>query len=300
MTITSAERPHGYARYKLGSCRCYTCCFAVSEYNRKRDEAITAGTWRADTAPVRIHLRSLMVAGMGYKLIAKRAGVATSTVGRILYGRPDLGTPPPATTRYDIAAKLLAVQHELHPNSPIEATGTVRRVQALVAIGHTLTAIAEAIGWTVQNFTRVVREGSVPYACRVEVRTAQAVAALYDQLSMTRPAGLSADKARRYAARQGWFPPLAWEDDQLDDPVATPSVAPAVEGSDLAADELVLQHAAASHAVHLDPITRVELVRRLTAAGAHIETIAALAQTTVHNVGRIRSDHHISARKAAA
>lgn len=224
MTITTAERPHGYARYKLDRCRCYTCCYAVSDYNRRRDQAIAAGTWRSDAAPIRVHLRSLMAAGMGYKLIAAKAGLSPSTVSRILYGRPERGTPPPATTRYDLAQTLLAVHLDLHPNSPIEATGTARRIQALAALGHTLTSIAEAIGWSLQNLSDVVREGSIPYACRVEVRTAQAVAALYDRWSMTVPTGWVADQARRRAARHGWLPPLAWDDEQLDDPTAVPSI----------------------------------------------------------------------------
>lgn len=223
MTVTTAERPHGYARYKLNRCRCYPCCYAVSEYNRRREQAIAAGTWRTDANPVRAHLRSLVAAGMGWKRIAKTAGVNTGTAGRILYGRHDRGTPPPATVRYDIAQKLLAVQLDLHPNSPIEATGTVRRIQALVAIGHTLTAIANELGWTLQNLSKMVHAGSTPYAARVEVRTAQAVAAVYDRWSMTVPTGWVAERARRHAANQGWPPPLAWDDDHVDDPMATPT-----------------------------------------------------------------------------
>ncbi|MDG4798962.1 hypothetical protein [Micromonospora sp. WMMD980] len=221
MTITTAGRPHGYARYKLDGCRCYTCCFDVSEYNRRRDKAIAAGTWRSDTTPVRAHIRSLMAAGMGWKQVAKTADVNPSTVGRILYGRPDQGTPPPKTTRYDIAQKLLAVKLNLHPNTPIDATGTIRRIRALAAIGHTLTAIAEGIGWTLQNLSHLAHSDAGPRGRHVEVRTAQAVAGLYDSWSMTVPTGWVCDRARRRAAELGWPPPLAWDDDQIDDPTAT-------------------------------------------------------------------------------
>jgi len=219
MTITTAERPHGYARYKMDGCRCYPCCFAVSEYERNRQARIAAGTWRADAEPVRVHLRSLMTHGMGYKRIAARAGVSVSTVARILYGRR--GTPPPDTISYDLAQRLLAVPFDPHPTSHVEATGTVRRVQALVAIGHTITAIARAAGCSVGRLSEIVALGSVPYAANVEARTAAAIARLYDQWSMTVPTGTTAERARLYAARRGWPPPLAWDDDDLDNPAAT-------------------------------------------------------------------------------
>lgn len=218
----ATERPHGYARYKLDRCRCYTCAWAVSEYNRNRKERIAAGTWRDDTGPVRVHVRSLMAAGMGYKRVAAKAGVNKSTLAWILYGCGS--RPATATTRHDIAQRLLTVELDIAPGTPVEATGTLRRVQALVALGHTLTSIAEAIGWTVQNFSFLIHEAAVPYTRRVEARTAAAVSKLYDRWSMTRPEGPAADRARARAARDGWAPPLAWDDDDLDDVLAVPNL----------------------------------------------------------------------------
>lgn len=222
MTAPAAERPHGYARYKLDRCRCNPCGWAVSQYGQQRQRAITAGTWRADAQPVRVHVGALMAAGMGYKRIAVKAGISKNTLSRILYG--GTGRPAPATTRYDIAQRLLAVELDIAPGVRVEATGMVRRVQALVALGHTITSIAEAIGWTVQNFSPVLHQAAVPYTRRVESRTADAVTRLYDQWSMVRPTGPGADRARAYAAQRGWAPPLAWDDEQLDDVCATPNL----------------------------------------------------------------------------
>lgn len=287
------SREHGYAKYKLENCRCYTCSFAVSEYNRRRNEAIAAGTWRTETRPVQLHVRSLMVAGMGYKRVAALAGVAESTVGRLLYGRPDRGTPPPKTIRYDLAQAILAVELGLAPGSNIEASGTARRVQALHALGYTLTEQAERIGWTLQNFSRIIRDGAVPYAGMVTVRTAQDVGRMFDELSMIRPTGQAADNARKQAQARGWFPPLAWDDDTIDDPAALPCVLPAAGERLPGADELLLQHAAAEHDVILDMPTRVELIRRLTADQRSTPEIARIAQTTVNMVGFLRSKHRI-------
>lgn len=224
-SATATERPHGYAKYKLEGCRCNTCGWAVSEYTRVRAERIAAGTWRLDSAPVRVHIRALGAAGMGYKRVAAVAGISVSTVGRVLYGRHDKGTPPPATIRYDLGTKLLAVEPDLHPNSSIEASGTARRIQALVAIGHTITAVAHEIGWTLQNLSSLAHSGSIPLAARVEVRTAQAVSRLYDRWSMVVPQGVQADRARGHARRLGWVPPLAWDDEEIDDPFASPAEA---------------------------------------------------------------------------
>jgi hypothetical protein len=264
------------------------CCFAVS-CTQKRNEAIAAGTWRADTGPVRLHVRSLMVAGMGYKRVAALAGVAESTVSRILYGRRDRGTPPPKTIRYDLAQKLLAVELDLAPGTNIEASGTVRRGQALHALGYTLTEIAERIGWTVQNFCGILHRGAVPYALTVTVRTAQDVGRVYDELAMHRPTGPAADAAREHARRAGWFPPLAWDDDTIDDPNAQPCMAPPVDGSDPDVNEVEIQRAVAGFEAQLTWREKLEVVRRVPERPS--EELAALLGVAVKSLSTMRSLH---------
>lgn len=216
MTTTTVERPHGYARYRLDGCHCNICGFAVSEYDRRREYAIRTGAWRVDGELVRAHLRSLMAAGVGRRRIAEAAGVNGSLLTRHLYGRN--GRPAPATMRYDLAQKLLAVTPDLAPPARVPGIGTARRIQALVAIGWPLPELAARLGWTLANLCdRAV--------CRrpcVAVRNARLVADLYDRLSMTPPTGPQADRARVRARRRGWVPPLAWDDDTIDDLRATP------------------------------------------------------------------------------
>ena len=59
---------------------------------------------------------------------------------------------------------------------------------------------------------------------------------LYDAFSMRVPTPAtgyqrgSVLKARRHAARQGWPPPLAWDDEDLDNPHAQPHQPPAMSG----------------------------------------------------------------------
>jgi hypothetical protein len=54
-------------------------------------------------------------------------------------------------------------------------------------------------------------------------KTHEAVAAAYDALSMKLPpdTGISR-QVRAHAERRGWAPPLAWDDDTIDDPDAVP------------------------------------------------------------------------------
>lgn len=220
MTAAEAERPHGYARYKLDGCRCNVCGFAVSEYTRLRRNAIRTGTWRVDAELVRTHVRSLMAAGMGRRRIAAVAAVSDSVLSTHLYGRN--GRPAPATMRHDLAQRLLAVVPDLAPNARVPAIGTARRIQALATIGWTLTEVASAIGWTVQNLARLVS----PSTAGVAVRTARDVAGLYERLSMTAPSGPGAKRARAMARRHGWVPPLAWNEGAIDDPKAQPRGVP--------------------------------------------------------------------------
>jgi hypothetical protein len=99
-------------------------------------------------------------------------------------------------------------------------TGTRRRLQALIALGWTTTQLGEAIGMHRGNlFTLAAR----PQPGLVQAVTARKVAALYDRLCMTiPPASEYATKARNAATRRGWVPPLAWDDDTIDDPNARP------------------------------------------------------------------------------
>lgn len=105
----------------------------------------------------------------------------------------------------------------------VDGTGTRRRLQALCAIGWTFIEIGRRYGMTRQG----VRE--LAYAETVRDDTAERVRRIYDDLSMRVPEPRSgyergsAIKARNHAARMGWPPPLAWDDEDLDRPDARPA-----------------------------------------------------------------------------
>lgn len=96
-----------------------------------------------------------------------------------------------------------------------DSVGTERRLRALIAIGYTQSALAGMLNIHPSYITKLCSNTRR----QVNADTAQAVAALYDRLSMT--PGPS-QRARSHAHRRGWQPPLAWDDDQIDNPAAGP------------------------------------------------------------------------------
>lgn len=220
------ERPHGYARYRLDGCRCYVCAYARSRYDENRSKAIAAGTWNpwTDAEPVRVHIRHLQSCEMGLRAIAAAANVHRKRLQHILGGRPERGTGPQEKVRPDLAAAVLAVEptlDNLSAHCVIGATGTTRRMQALVAGGWPQRRLAEQMGWTPTN------AGKLLTARTVTVKTARLVIALYERLWNADPAAYGASaigiaQAKKRAAAAHWAPCGAWDDETIDDPSAFP------------------------------------------------------------------------------
>ncbi|WP_031030065.1 MULTISPECIES: hypothetical protein [unclassified Streptomyces] len=128
----------------------------------------------------------------------------------------------------------------------VSALGATRRVRALYVLGHGPTVLAAATGLHRDAITQLA---GGKWSQILSVRD-QAVREAYGRLSMT--VGVTRE-ARSWAARQGWVPPLAWDDDTIDDPAAVPSTdAPMpgfTEGDDVVArfllgESVVLDRAA--------------------------------------------------------
>jgi DNA-binding CsgD family transcriptional regulator len=147
----------------------------------------------------------------------------------------------------------------------IDATGTRRRIQALVRIGWPLSELADRLGVSLQNVYAYTKRD------RVWRSTATKITAIYDELSMTPGPSSSASKR---AQSKGWAPPLAYDDDTIDDPKARPSSA--YVGA--AIDEIAVQRAARGERVRLSRAERAEVVRRLTAAGLSAADIAVTTE----------------------
>ncbi|TQE33118.1 hypothetical protein [Streptomyces ipomoeae] len=226
MTSAPTQREHGYARYKLDGCRCYVCGLANATYYEARERAIMYGTWQpyVSAQPVREHLLRLRACGMGLRRVSAVAKVDRKRLQAILTGRPERGTPPQEKVRPALAAAVLAVEptlENLGGCTVIDATGTRRRLQALVASGWPQTRLARRLGWTDTNFAVLIR------ADHIIVRTALAVRALYDVLWNQDPRAHGVNnqaysRAVNSGAAHAWPPPLAWDDELIDLPGAKP------------------------------------------------------------------------------
>jgi hypothetical protein len=98
--------------------------------------------------------------------------------------------------------------------------GSARRLQALAVMGHSTAALGARLGVTRTWVHHLQHSGHGT----VSAELAAAISALYDELWDVR--GPSARSAR-VAARRGWAPALAWDDNcgdahWIDDPAAVP------------------------------------------------------------------------------
>jgi hypothetical protein len=221
-----AARPHGYARYKLDRCRCYTCGWAVAQYRDHVEQMQRRGQWQpyVDAEPVRHHIRNLQACGLGLRHIAELANVDRKRLQAVLSGRPERGTGPQEQVRPALAVAILTVEPSVDnvaPSTPVGSTGTVRRLQALVAAGWPQAQLADRLGLTDSNFAAALRRD------QVLVRTVRAVRALYAELWLADPAEhgvpiASINRARRRAKSHGWASAGVWDEDTIDDPQAEP------------------------------------------------------------------------------
>lgn len=234
MTTTGQrpQRAHGTrARYVHGpgprsgpGCRCEPCTAANRDASRQENRLRAYGQWHpyTDGDPVRQHIRDLQAAGTGWRRVAELAGLNRSTLNKILYGGPG-DRPPARRIRAGTAQAILRVRPSLAPHALTDATGTHRRLQALVAVGHSQVHLAERLGVTRPNFGAMMHRG------QVTVQTREAVRELYDQLWNQPPpehdqhTRQAATRARNLARARGWAPPLAWDDDLIDRPEASPA-----------------------------------------------------------------------------
>jgi hypothetical protein len=107
----------------------------------------------------------------------------------------------------------------------MDATGSRRRLQALAARGWSERALAAEYGpgGHCNALARIFRGQPA-----VTPAVAQRIEDLYDRLwdqpppARTKSQRVGASLAAANAARRGWPPPLAWDDDEIDDPAASP------------------------------------------------------------------------------
>jgi hypothetical protein len=124
------------------------------------------------------------------------------------------------------AQRLLAVTPAMVEQRAVrrDATGTRRRLQALIALGYPAASLAHRLGADPRRVKCVVRGTTATVTSLMHA----AVHDLYDQLWDVRPAeGTLAERkaaaaARALATSKGWPTPMGLDDDRIDDPAYRP------------------------------------------------------------------------------
>jgi DNA-binding CsgD family transcriptional regulator len=221
-----APPPRTRAAYTADRCRCRPCTEANRRAEADRVKAVAYGRWHpyVDAAAARRHVQQLMAARIGLRRVADLSGVPHGSLTKLLHGDPRTGRPPSRRIRPATEAALLAVTPtvgNVAPGTVIDATGTRRRLQALLTRGWPQAHLAHLLGRRRSNVGRLLQ------ARTVTGRTERDVRALYDRIWHTPPPQrtarerAAADQARALAARHGWQPPLAWDDIDTDPDPAT-------------------------------------------------------------------------------
>lgn len=172
---------HGtHACYVLDGCRCRPCGYAAHEYEARRSKDNAYGRPRTvDAEPVREHVRSLMAPrrrgatrGMGWKRIAKVAGVSNGAMTKLLWSVD--GKPPSRRVRTSTAERLLAVRLELADGATIKAAATRKLLDEMIAGGFCKAELGRYLTGDVR--TRALQIGQRRY---VTVANAEKVTDLH-------------------------------------------------------------------------------------------------------------------------
>lgn len=223
------------ARYNFEDCRCGPCTEAQRVYHADRRRKVAYRQWNpfVDAEPARLHVQALRRAGMGRRRIGELANVEQGMLWRLEHGNAKKGRPPTRQLRKATADRILAVSaslDDLAGTALVDATGSHRRLQALVAVGWPQARIAQRLGVTAANM------GSLMRRPRVLASRARAIRDLYEELWDSVPdcnstqQRLAVTRARAFAVSRGWAVPMAW--DNIDDPDEQPNQPTTVQGID--------------------------------------------------------------------
>lgn len=213
--------PHGSLRRASGNhrtgrprCHCKPCRTTERRYTKYRKYLADRGMpILVDAAPTIAHVKKLRAAGDAFTLIAERHNIPRKTLTSLLAGQY-------RRVHRTTEQAILAIQPGscLDPYASVPALGSIRRVQALMAAGHSLGAIEQAAG--IQHSTASVLANAAVTTIRRSI--AERINSTYQRMAHIR--GTSVRSLNR-AKRQGWRDPIWWEDyGAIDDPGFDPTI----------------------------------------------------------------------------
>ncbi|TQE33139.1 hypothetical protein [Streptomyces ipomoeae] len=238
---------------------------------------------RVPSGPALAHLAKLRQTN-SFGQIALAADLPRSSISRLLVEcRP--------TMSRTMAEKILAVRViDRSTMSMVDRIGATRRLRALYALGHGRKEIAEIAKLTPQTISVLVNGGEWE---RITIACDDAVRRAYAQLSMAHG---TCERNLLRAQREQWAPPLAWDEESIDDPRAVPvlDAQPPAPAQKDAATRFLL-----GESVVLDRAARKEVIAYLMEWSPHsTEEIAERLEMTPEAVDRQWERIKASAREA--
>lgn len=174
----------------------------------RRGVLLPAGPRLVSAGPVRGHVVSLAAKGFPTDTIAIKAGFGSSAEMTAVLSRHRVAR--------EVAERILAVgQARISRARLVPALGSTRRLQALGALGHSVAALAQHLGVSDPELIRDVQAGAVDL---LPWRFAEVVCVAYDRLWDK----VGDPYVRSDALQRQWIPPLAWDEEELDDPSCPP------------------------------------------------------------------------------
>lgn len=199
--------------YHKHGCRCDVCsAHAMRHMKRWRLDRSRGITRLVDAQPLRDHVAALKAAGMSHRAIALSAGWRSRNALDAALSH--------TRVHHSTMARVLAVTPEMDTRGDayVDATGARRRLQALAVNGWTTRQLGAKMGHADQSTALHIQSGRT---VTIRKRTADKVAALFEELwDVPGPSTQTA----RWAAKRGFAPALAWDDDLIDDPTAAPDL----------------------------------------------------------------------------
>lgn len=193
------------------SCRCPDCV-AVRNRNLKLHRSGRLPVVDQRPAAVR-RLKGWIARGYSARAITEMTGLPNRTIQKQLRGNVQV-----EKMQHKTATAILTAPDVPTGGGWVPAIGCVRRLRALTVNGWSMHALSErcSIG---EGTLAALRDDKHRVT---RPRFAREVSRVYDELwDVPGPGKLAGTRARN----RGWLPPLAWDDESIDDPKATPYVA---------------------------------------------------------------------------
>ncbi|MFT4284318.1 MAG: helix-turn-helix domain-containing protein [Protaetiibacter sp.] len=248
-----------------------------------------------DAQPVREHLEMLSRYGIGHERVAELSGVSVHTIRNFRWTRSS------GLMMRAIAERILKVEPSIENmagHRSVDATGARRRLQALTAIGWTQHRLGDALEVPARRVWQLLR------AERIQADTYRAIARVYETYwdvpapTATARQRVAADAARRLAVRNGWVPPLAWDDIDTDPqvPVVELDAGELDEGE--LVDEIAIELACAGERVALTARERELAHAQLEERGYSAKEIARTLGIADRTVAKWRAQMVVVAEPA--